>query len=92
MSAAPPVLVAGPWSSNSGRPMAVSAAPTTGKYSGRQPAMMALMAAFSAVTARSRTGSKRSTCSGAHGPAASMRATSASVGGTTGSPSVQPRS
>src|SRR5678815_6125628 len=38
MSAAPPVLVAGPWSVNAGSPMARSAAPTTGKYSGRRRA------------------------------------------------------
>src|SRR3984893_12188918 len=90
MSAAPPVLVAGPWSVNSGSPMASSAAPTTGKYSGRQPAMTALIAACHAVTARSRTGSWSSTASGPHGPPASIRSTSAAVGGTTGRPSVQP--
>jgi hypothetical protein len=70
--------------------MAWSAAPTTGKYSGRQPAITALMAAFSAVTARSRTGSWSSTSSGSHEPAASMASTRSSVGGTTGSPSVHP--
>src|SRR5689334_15519651 len=90
MSAAPPVLVAGPWSVNAGSPMARSAAPTTGKYSGRQPAMTALIAACHAVTARSRTGSWSSTASAGHGPPASIRSTSAAVGGTTGSPSVQP--
>ena len=61
ISAEPPVLVAGPCSMNAGSPMASSAAPTTGKYSGRHPAMTALIAAFSAVTARSRTGSYSST-------------------------------
>jgi hypothetical protein len=88
MSAAPPVLVAGPWSLNSGSPMAESTAPTTGKYTGRQPAMTALIAACHAVTARSRTGSWSSTSSARHGPPASIRSTSAAVGGTTGRPSV----
>ena len=61
-----------------------------GKYSGRQPAITALIAAFSAVTARSRTGSWSSTSPAFHGPAASIASTSVSVGGTTGRPSVQP--
>src|ERR1700704_2196544 len=91
MSAAPPVLVAGPWSVNSGSPIAASAAPTTGKYSGRQPAMTALIAACHAVTARSRTGSWSSTASARQGPPASICSTSATVGGTTGRPSVQSR-
>src|SRR5712691_644389 len=90
MRAAPPVLVAGPWSLNSGSPTALRAAPTTGKYSGRHPAITALIAACHAVTERSRTGSWSSTSSARQGPPASMRSTSGTVGGTTGRPSVQP--
>src|SRR5262249_55489429 len=92
MRAAPPVLVAGPWSLKSGSPMAERAAPTTGKYSGRHPAITALMAACQAVTARARTGSWRRTSAAGHGPPASIRSTSGSVDGTTGRPSVQSRS
>ena len=57
IKAAPPVLVAGPWSMKEESPIACRAAPTTGKYSGRHPAITALIAALSAVTDRSRTGS-----------------------------------
>ena len=63
----------------------------TGKWSGSPPAITALTATFSAVTARPRTGSTPMTCSGGISAASRQAATASSVGGTTGSPSVQPR-
>ena len=56
-TAHPPVLAVAPWSVNSSRSIAASAVTTSGKCSGRQPAITALTAAFSAVIARARTGS-----------------------------------
>ena len=55
-SAAPPVLVSTVWRLNASSNIASSAATTTGKYSGRQPAMTALIAACSSVTPRPRAG------------------------------------
>ena len=65
-------------------------ASTTGKYSGRQPAITALAAACSAVSARRLTGTSPNTCSGGRDTYSSIASTRSSVGGTTGSPSVQP--
>ena len=77
---------------NAGSVIASVAATRTGMYSGRQPAITALMASSSALRTRSRSGISPSTWSGAR-PAASRKArTRFSVGGTTGRPSVQPRS
>ena len=50
-TAQPPVEEVAPCSRNSGRSMAAKAVSTTGKCIGRQPAMTALMASFSAVMA-----------------------------------------
>ena len=80
------------WRLNWGSHIASSVAATTGKYSGRHPAMTALTAAFSAVMTRPLTGSAPSMSEGSRPPASSAARTLSSVGGTTGSPSVQPRS
>ena len=70
--------------------MPSTAATTTGMYSGLQPAMTALMATFSAVTATWRLVMKATCCSGSSPAASSIARTRAAVGGTTGSPSVHP--
>ena len=90
--AEPPVLVMAPWSVKAGSPMASRAATSTGMYSGRHPASTALMATFSAVIVRRRTGSVITTSPGARRTASRNRHTASSVAGTTGSPSDQPRS
>ena len=56
-TAQPPVLAVAPCRVNSSRSIAVSAVTTMGKCAGRQPAITALTATFSAVMARARTGS-----------------------------------
>ena len=89
--AQPPVLALAPWRENSSRSMAESAATMTGKCSGSPPAITVLTAAFSAVTARPRTGSTPMTWPGGMAAASRQAATASSVGGTTGSPSVHPR-
>jgi hypothetical protein len=66
------------------------AASTTGKYSGRQPAMTALMAAVRTVHSRPRWSIRHSTSSGERLVVARKRSTSGSVAGTTGSPSLHP--
>ena len=68
------------------------AATTTGKYSGRQPAMTALMASFSALTTTPRSSTSPMISSPRSAAPASIAAMDCSVGGTTGRPSVQPRS
>ena len=87
----PPVLAELPWRLYSVGTMASTAAMTTGMYSGRHPAMTALMATFSAVITRPRTGSTPMTSEGWRPTMSRNRRTFSSVGGTTGSPSVQPR-
>ena len=71
---------------------ASTAASTVGKYSGRQPDMTALMAAFSTVQGARLGGISPMISSAARVVPASIRATRRSVGGTIGRPSVQPRS
>ena len=66
------------------------AATTTGMYSGRQPAITALIATFSAITATWRLVMNAICWSGSRRAASSIARTRASVGGTTGRPSVQP--
>ena len=56
-TAAPPILDDGPTRLNTGSSIASAAARMTGKYSGRQPAITALAAAFSTVMTRRRSGS-----------------------------------
>ena len=86
----PPVLAVGPWSMKGSASMAVKAATVTGKCIGRQPAMTALTANFSAVMARSRTGSTPTRWSGGSIAHSRQAATASAVGGTMGRPSVQP--
>ena len=89
--AAPPVLVSTVCRLNAGSNIASSAATTTGKYAGRQPAMTAFVAAFSIVTPRPRAGRKPISSSGSVAPtSSSIASTRSGVGGTMGSPSVQP--
>ena len=71
---------------------ASTAAITTGRYSGRQPAITALMATFSNVHSTRLGGTIATRSSAARVVPVSMRSTRSGVGGTTGSPSVQPRS
>ncbi len=54
-SAMPPVLALAAWMEKPGSAMASTSASTTGRYSGRQPAMTALSATFSTVTTRLRS-------------------------------------
>jgi hypothetical protein len=80
-----------PTSAKAGSQMASTAAITVGMYSGRQPAITALIAIFSTVARPSR-GATWPTSSAPSRPLARTAAcTRASVGGTTGSPSVTPR-
>ena len=89
--AAPIVLTEMACRLNWGSVMALTTATTTGKCSGRQPAMTALMAAFSAVTTRALVGSVPRISDGGR-PARSRKAlTLSAVGGMMGRPSVQPR-
>ena len=72
---------------------ASTAVSTTGRYSGLQPAITALIATFSTVQGTRSGGAIATTSSGrARGVPSSIASTRASVGGTIGSPSVQPRS
>ena len=80
-----------PWMLNSSVHAASTAASTTGRYSGLQPAITALIATFSTVHSTRSGGTTATTSSGSRVVPSSMRST-ASVGGTTGRPSVQPRS
>src|SRR5260370_1329143 len=85
-TAAPAVEVPGPWYAQRGSPMASTPATTTGKYSGRHPAMAALIAAFSAVTATFRW-AMNAISRPASGPAPSRRArTRGAAGRLTGGP------
>jgi hypothetical protein len=61
-------------------------------YSGRHPARTALIATFSATTTVFRPAISPRTASPRSAAPASISAMDFSVGGTTGSPSVQPRS
>ena len=76
---------------NSSVQAASTAASTTGRYSARQPASTALTATFSTVQGTWSGGTTATTSSGARRVPSSMRRTRASVGATTGSPSVHPR-
>ena len=69
---------------------ASSAARTTGAYSGRQPASTRLTASTSRVRLPQRGGTRASRRSGSPPSAATIAATDAGVGGTTGRPSVHP--
>ena len=69
---------------------ASQAASTTGRYSGRHPAIAALIAACSTVHSRPRCGTAATTSARGRGVAARNSSTTSAVTGTTGSPSVQP--
>ena len=68
------------------------AARTTGKYSGRQPAITAFIAAFSIVQSTKFGGIDPSISSGLREVPANMRAIRKSVGAMMGRPSVHPLS
>ena len=88
--AAPMVVAHTPCALNSSVQHASTAATTTGRWSGRQPAMTALMATFSTV-AGARSGGMTATVSwGSRAMPSSIRSTRSGVGGTTGRPSVRP--
>ena len=77
---------------NGGCDTASTAASSTGKYSGRQPAMTALMASFSIVASPWRGGRMATTSRGSRVVCRRNSATRPSVGGMIGRPSVHPRS
>ena len=89
-TAQPPVEEVAPCSRNSGCSMAAKAVSTAGKCIGRQPAMTALIASFSAVIGMARTGSMPSNWSGGVIAQSRQACTASGVGGTIGRPSVQP--
>src|SRR5690348_16710779 len=84
------VVTCTPFRLNAGWVSASSAARTTGAYSGLQPAITKLIASTSRVRLPCRGGILHSTSSGSPPSAATMVSTFSAVGGTTGSPSVQP--
>src|SRR5215472_8336624 len=75
-----------------GSQAASTTASSTGKYSGRQPAMTAFTASFSTVARPKLGGTSATSASRERKVACSMRSTRSRVGGTTGRPSVRPRS
>ena len=87
---APPVVAAVPARLNPSRMAARTPATTTGKCSGLHPAITALMASFSKVARELRGCITPSGCWGSASMDDGMSRTESSVGGTTGSPSVQP--
>ncbi len=70
---------------------ASTAASTTGRYSGLQPAITALIATFSTLHSTRSGGTTATISSGARVVPCSMRMTRSSVGATSGRPSLQPR-
>ena len=67
-------------------------ASTTGKYSGLQPASTALIATFSTLHGTLSGGTLPIISAASRCAPRSMRSTRIAVGGTTGRPSLQPRS
>ena len=88
--AAPPVVAWHPARLNGVCRAAFTQATTTGKYSGRQPAITALMATFSMVTSELEGCAMPRDSDGSSPQGPSMRCTASSVAGTTGIPSVHP--
>src|SRR4051794_4728292 len=84
------VVACTPFRLKAGCASASNAARTTGAYSGLQPAITRLIANTSRVRPPWRGGILHSTRSGSPPSAATIAATVSVVGGTTGSPSVQP--
>jgi hypothetical protein len=85
------VVASSPCMLNSSVQTASTAARTTGRNSGRQPAMTAFTATFSTVQGARSGGTTATTWSGARVVPSSMATTRSSVGGTSGRPSLQPR-
>src|SRR5215470_7066344 len=71
------VVASRPWMLNSVVQAASSAVRTTGRYSGRQPAIRALIAAFSTVHSARSGGTTATTSCGSRLVASSMRRTRA---------------
>ncbi len=86
------VVASTPWMLNSSVQAASTAARITGMNSGRQPAMTALIATFSTVQSARSGGTTATTSFGCRLVPESILSTRSGVGGTTGRPSVQPRS
>ena len=84
------VVACTPLRLKAGAASANSAARTTGAYSALQPAITRLIASTSRVRPPWRGGTRHSTKSGSPPSAATAASTASGVGGTTGSPSVQP--
>ena len=89
---APQVVDMMPWMLNVSVQTASSAAITTGRYSGLHPAITALTATFSTVTGARFGGTIATTSRGSRRVPVSIHITRSGVGGTTGKPSVNPRS
>lgn len=66
-------------------------ASTTGRYSGVHPAITALIATFSTLHSTRSGGTQATISSGLRVVPESMASTRSAVGGTSGSPSLQPR-
>ena len=75
---------------NSSVQTASRAAITTGRYSGRHPAITALMATFSTVAGAMLGGTMATMSCGSRVVPASIRITRSGVGGTRGRPSLKP--
>ena len=86
------VVASRPCILNSSVQAASTAHSTTGRYSGLHPAITALMATFSTVHSARSGGTTATTSCGERLVPSSIRSTRASVGGTTGIPSLKPRS
>ena len=84
------VVACTPFRLKAGIVSASSAARTTGAYSGLHPAMTRLIASTSRVRLPRRGGTRHSTRSGSPPSIATTASIASRVGGTTGSPSVQP--
>ena len=80
------VVASTPWMLNSSVHAASTQASTTGRYSGLQPAITALMATFSTVTSTRSGGTTATTSSGERVVPSSIRSTLASVGAHDGQP------
>ena len=85
------VVASRPCMLNSSLQTASTAVITQGRYSGLQPAITAAIATFSTVTSTRSGGTVATTSSAARLVPSNIANTRASVGGTTGSPSVQLR-
>src|SRR6266550_2257766 len=82
------VVAETPCRSNAGSQMASTAAMTTGRYSGRQPAITALIAIFSTVAGAHSGGIEPITSCGSRLVPSSILSTRSAVGGTMGNPSL----